>query len=78
MLPPRTWDEFDDIGEFFNRPSENLYGATEWRVKGLTYPWFIQRLGSLGGNYFDKNMKTHYVFETNRWISILDTKYQTK
>ncbi|MBG56015.1 MAG: hypothetical protein CL935_02650 [Deltaproteobacteria bacterium] len=57
LLPPRTWDEFDDIGEFFNRPSENLYGATEWRVKGLTYPWFIQRLGSLGGNYFDNNMK---------------------
>mgnify|MGYP001162342034 FL=1 len=56
LLTPRTWGEFNDIAEFFTRPSEGLYGATEWRVKGLTYPWFIQRLGSLGGNYFDKNM----------------------
>lgn len=54
---PKTYDEYNQLLEFFTRPDENLYGAVEWRVKGVTYWWFWQRLWSAGGTYFDKNMK---------------------
>lgn len=54
---PATWDEFNQIAEFFTRPDQKFYGATEWRVKGVTYWWFFQRLGSLGGSYFGDGMK---------------------
>ncbi|MEN9981309.1 MAG: hypothetical protein RL542_1096 [Bacteroidota bacterium] len=27
LRPPKTWQEFVDIAEFFNRPNENLYGC---------------------------------------------------
>jgi len=27
LAPPRTWDEYRDIVEFFNRPDEDLYGT---------------------------------------------------
>lgn len=27
LLPPKTWTEFTQIAEFFNRPAENLYGS---------------------------------------------------
>lgn len=27
LRPPKTWREFVDIAEFFNRPNENLYGC---------------------------------------------------
>ena len=56
LAVPITWDEFNDIAEFFTRPDDDLYGATEWRVKGVTYWWFLQRLGSLGGTYFGEGM----------------------
>jgi multiple sugar transport system substrate-binding protein len=57
LKSPATWDEFNNIAEFFTRPDQNLYGATEWRVKGVTYWWFFERLGSLGGTYFGDGMK---------------------
>ena len=28
LAPPRTWEEWEDIAEFFTRPDENLYGST--------------------------------------------------
>ncbi len=57
LKTPATWDEFNHIAEFFTRPDQNLYGATEWRAKGVTYWWFFERLGSLGGSYFGDGMK---------------------
>jgi multiple sugar transport system substrate-binding protein len=54
---PKTYDQYNQLLEFFTRPSEKLYGAVEWRVKGVTYWWFWQRLWSAGGTYFDNNMK---------------------
>jgi multiple sugar transport system substrate-binding protein len=53
---PETWDEYNELIEFFTRPDENLYGAVEWRVRGVTYWWFWQRLWSAGGRYFDDEM----------------------
>lgn len=54
---PTTWDEYNQLLEFFTRPDQNMYGAVEWRVKGVTYWWFWQRLVSAGGTFFDDNMK---------------------
>ena len=57
LAPPKTWDEFNDIAEFFTRPEDKLYGMAEWRAKGFVYPWFYQRLAGLGGSYFTEGMK---------------------
>ncbi|PXY41781.1 ABC transporter substrate-binding protein [Flavobacterium cheongpyeongense] len=27
LLPPKTWEQFTQIAEFFNRPEDNLYGS---------------------------------------------------
>ena len=57
LAPPKTWDEFNDMAEFFTRPEDKLYGMAEWRAKGFVYPWFYQRLAGLGGSYFTEGMK---------------------
>jgi multiple sugar transport system substrate-binding protein len=56
LAVPLTYDEYNDLLEFFTRPDEKLYGASEWRVKGVTYWWFWQRLWSAGGTYFTDDM----------------------
>jgi multiple sugar transport system substrate-binding protein len=56
LRPPKTYDEYNDLLAFFTRPDQNLYGAVEWRVKGVTYWWFWQRLWSAGGTYFRPDM----------------------
>jgi multiple sugar transport system substrate-binding protein len=56
LAVPKTYDEYRDVLEFFTRPDEKLYGAVEWRVKGVTYFWFWQRLWSNGGTYFNDDM----------------------
>ena len=40
LAPPKTWDEFNDIAEFFTRPEDNLNGYVEWRAKGFSSPGF--------------------------------------
>jgi len=49
---PQSFDEYNRVLEHFTQPDKGLYGAVEWRVKGVTYWWFWQRLWSLGGSYF--------------------------
>jgi multiple sugar transport system substrate-binding protein len=56
LAVPKTYDEYTKVLEFFTRPDEKLYGAAEWRVKGVTYWWFWQRLWSAGGTYFTDDM----------------------
>lgn len=56
LAVPATYDEYNDLLEFFTRPDQKLYGASEWRVKGVTYWWFWQRLWSAGGTYFNDDM----------------------
>jgi multiple sugar transport system substrate-binding protein len=53
---PKTYDEYNEVLEFFTRPDDKLYGAVEWRIKGVTYDWFHQRLWSAGGTYFKDDM----------------------
>jgi multiple sugar transport system substrate-binding protein len=54
---PKTYDEYGRVLEFFTRPNQKLWGAAEWRVKGVNYWWFWQRLFSAGGTYFHSDMK---------------------
>jgi multiple sugar transport system substrate-binding protein len=56
LAVPKTYDEYMRVLEFFTRPSDKLWGAAEWRVKGVNYWWFWQRLFSAGGTYFHGDM----------------------
>ena len=56
LAVPKTYDEYNEVVEFFTRPDEKLYGAVEWRIRGVTFNWFFQRLFSLGGTYFNDDM----------------------
>jgi multiple sugar transport system substrate-binding protein len=56
LTVPVTYDEYDEVLEFFTRPEDNLYGAAEWRITLLNYWWFWQRLWSGGGTYFNDDM----------------------
>jgi len=53
LAVPLTYDEYNEVLEFFTRPDEGLFGAVEWRIKGVNYWWFWQRLWSGGGTYFN-------------------------
>jgi multiple sugar transport system substrate-binding protein len=53
LAVPQSWDDYNQVAEFFTRPDQKMYGAVEWRVKGVVYWWFWQRLWSLGGTYFN-------------------------
>ena len=56
LTVPVTYDEYMEVLEFFTRPEDNLYGAAEWRITGVNYWWFWQRLWSGGGTYFNDDM----------------------
>lgn len=67
LKAPETWEEFRDMGEFFCRKKgeklagetlkEDFYGTAELAARGFSYAWWLCRFGSLGGVYFDENMK---------------------
>lgn len=54
--PPKTWDEYMDIAEFFTRPPK-LYGTAFYAARGFCYAWFVNIFAGLGGRWFDDNMK---------------------
>ncbi|MBE0479249.1 extracellular solute-binding protein, partial [Candidatus Aerophobetes bacterium] len=61
LVPPRTWDEYLDVAEFFtgwdwDKSGRKKYGAAEYLKRGRMYWWFLDRFASFGGNYFDDNM----------------------
>ena len=56
LAVPVTYDEYNEVLEFFTRPEDNLYGAAEWRIRAVNYWWFWQRLWSGGGTYFNDDM----------------------
>ncbi|MFQ3568763.1 MAG: extracellular solute-binding protein [Aggregatilineales bacterium] len=56
LQPPETWEQFDQIAEFFHRPDEGLYGNTALLNPGWGFSNFYQRYasGSLPNQfYFD-------------------------
>jgi len=61
LAPPRTWDEYLDVAEFFtgwdwDNDGEKEYGCAEYLKRGRMYWWFLDRFADYGGNYFDENM----------------------
>lgn len=62
LRPPRTWDEYADMAEFFHGRDWSgsgtpLYGVAEgWGAGGNAYWWFMGRFAAYGGLYFDADM----------------------
>jgi multiple sugar transport system substrate-binding protein len=51
LAPPKTWDEYMQIAEFFQRPP-NLYGTAFYADRGFCYAWFANIFAALGGKWF--------------------------
>jgi len=43
LQPPETWEQLDQISEFFHRPDQGLFGATDLRNTGWGFANFYQR-----------------------------------
>jgi multiple sugar transport system substrate-binding protein len=56
LAPPKTWDQFMQIAEFFTRPP-NLYGTAFYAQRGFCYAWFINIFAGMGGRWFTDDMK---------------------
>ena len=67
LMPPKTWDDWLQIGAFFTRQKgeklagkvldRNFYGSAEFAKRGFSFAWFVDRWASFGEPYFDENMK---------------------
>jgi multiple sugar transport system substrate-binding protein len=54
LAPPKTWKEFDDIGNFFtDKYAPDLYGGAFERGGGLTFKWWMGSFSGHGGQFFD-------------------------
>lgn len=61
LLPPKTWEEYDQIAKFLTRDDDkdgkiDIYGTATYSGDAKRYVWFAERFLSRGGQYFDKNM----------------------
>jgi multiple sugar transport system substrate-binding protein len=56
LAPPKNWDQFMQIAEFFTRPPK-LYGTAFYAQRGFCYAWFINIFAGLGGRWFSDDMK---------------------
>lgn len=50
---PKTWKEFDEITEFFDRPEQGLRGAHLYAERVFAYTSWAPRFIAKGGIYFD-------------------------
>ncbi len=62
LHPPKNWEEHDRISEFLTKDltgdgQTDLYGTAILGGDGMRYIWFLERYLSMGGNYFDEEMK---------------------
>ncbi|HUL08070.1 MAG TPA: sugar ABC transporter substrate-binding protein [Candidatus Acidoferrum sp.] len=54
LAPPKTWKEFDDVGEFLTEKNQpNMYGAGFFRIPPYTMFMFEERFRNEGGKFFD-------------------------
>jgi len=54
LAPPKTWDEYNMIGQFFSdKYKGQLYGAAGQRGPGQAFYWFAQVYEGWGGQWFD-------------------------
>jgi multiple sugar transport system substrate-binding protein len=56
LAPPKTWDDYMKVAEFFHRPP-NLYGTSFYAQRGFCYAWFVNIFAGLGGRWFGDGMK---------------------
>lgn len=63
LAPPRTWDEFTQIAEFFQRPDDGLFGTVfaAYPDGHNTVFDFCLQLWSRGGELFDTDGNAHVV-----------------
>jgi multiple sugar transport system substrate-binding protein len=67
LEPPRTWADLQKVAQFFTRKkgeklagkplTQDFYGFAFYGQRGFAYAWWGNVFGSLGGAYFDRNMK---------------------
>lgn len=67
LRPPKTWDEWLNVGEFFTRKKgeklagktleHDFYGLATYGQRDFLYCWWLNRYASAGGSYFDEDMK---------------------
>lgn len=58
LVPPTTWDQFNQVAEFFSRPDKNLWGhAVMGKRSNQSGAQWINRFFGLGGAYFDESGK---------------------
>ena len=59
LAPPRTWEQWLDVAEFFTRPKENLYGATliGKRAYNINVPVTSRFFGVGAPDWIDANRK---------------------
>ena len=73
---PETWDQFDQIAQFFNRPDQNLWGCTDLRNPVWSQVNFNQRYACLSDPnqmYFDPDTAKPLIdgdagVETVQWL----------
>ncbi len=54
LAAPKTWQEFDDIGNFFtDKYAPDLYGGGIQRLEGQAYSWWFGHFSGHGGQFFD-------------------------
>jgi multiple sugar transport system substrate-binding protein len=64
---PKTWDDLAKVAQFFTRKKgeklagkvldQDYYGFAFLGARGFAYAWWGNIFGSMGGAYFDRNMK---------------------
>jgi multiple sugar transport system substrate-binding protein len=54
---PETWEQFDEIAEFFDRPDEGYRGAFLFANRTFAYVNWAARFVSRGGIYMDRDME---------------------
>jgi multiple sugar transport system substrate-binding protein len=64
---PKTWDDLMSVAQFFTRKKgeklagktldQDYYGFAFLGASGFAYAWWGNIFGSMGGSYFDRNMK---------------------
>lgn len=52
---PETWEELEEVVEFFDRPEEGMRGAHLYATRQFAYTSWAPRFVSKGGIYFDPN-----------------------
>ncbi|MEL0456528.1 sugar ABC transporter substrate-binding protein [Flavobacteriaceae bacterium SZ-1-7] len=72
LQPPKTWQQFTQIAEFFNRPDENLFGCVFANYPdghNMVFDFCLQ-LWTRGGSLLDKNGQIN--INTSEAIKALD------